>query len=232
MAKKNIYTAVLVTVLLALSSQTVCSQTYKPYHDASVYNIFQEIEVETKIANRSLYNVSLSREPEYAEAVDSMLTKRLKDLLIETGDRVFDAPWLTERSKIEGQLDIFQRNLNLIRTYGGSEADYNYWKRIYNMIAKTAVSVIHDTYQPGYKRMEEYQGIYDDLLDYNSRLKDCLRYWEALRLQESVLKSQGRVRTTRLDSIAGICLGQWRLKAQSAISSSPKPKKLRNVWAD
>lgn len=232
MAERKTYRILLMTAMMMLSSLAVMAQGYRSWHDELVYDKFKEIEVELKTEQRILYNAYLARESDYAATVDSLFTSRLKNLLQETGDRVFDAQWLTERSKIESQLNEMQKNVGLIRTYGGSDEDYSYWKRIYNMIAQNAIPMVHESYQPGYKRMEEYQAIYDDLKQYNSRLRDCLKYWEGVRFLESLRQMQGHVHMSRLDSIAGICLGRWRLKAQAAHESSPKPKKLRNVWKD
>lgn len=224
-------------MVLALLMAVACpfvahAQVAKPYYDAFVFERFSINEGEIKTVNRTIFNSYLYKETGYADTIDSLYTTRLKDLLIETGERFVDAQWVTEQARIERQLDKMQKNVNLIRTMGGSQEDLNNWKQVYNMIAKNALSMVHDSYQPGYKRMEEYQNMYADLVQYNARLSECFRTWSAMKFLEQQRNGEMAMYKSRLDSIAGVCLGRWRLKVQNANESSPRPKKLRNVWED
>ena len=254
MEKKNRNTRILLCLAaLLLAAVPSCGQ--KRHHDEAVYQQFQYMEavngspsgtewlfhpnyrdaapaLGAKAVHRMLFNAYVSKEEGYAETVDSLYTKRLASLLLETGDRLVDTQWLTEGAKIEGQLSTMQHNIGLIRTFGGSEADYRYWTETYNMFAKTAIPMVREAYQPGYKRMEEYQGIYEDLRSYNRKLLDSFRLWDAMRRVEEEKNRPQVAYRSRFDSIAGRCLGRWKLRMRESASAVPRPKKLQDAWSE
>lgn len=225
------------------------------YHDADIYQQFKIMEISrgfpaskpallhpgykkeapvfgAKTTHNMEYSMPLSKEPGYAETVDSMLNSRNKELLVETADRLVDVRWATEGKRIEGQLQKMQSSISLIRSWGGTDDEYNYWKRKYNMIVLNALPMVRDSYQPGYKRVEEYQNIYKELLELNNQLESCRSRWEAMKFIEERRNQPVTIYRSRFDSIAARCMGQWKLEAASASTAHPKAKKLRNVWKD
>lgn len=243
--------------LLHLCCGTLLAQAPRYYHDHSVWQQFNAMEAVgwipsgaewffhrtysnmaatppygAKVSHRADFNVQLSRETEYAEQVDSIYNKRLVNLGVETADRLVDVRWATEGRRIEDQLQTMQRYIGLIRSWGGTEDEYQYWKEKYNMIALNAIPMVRDSYQPGYKRVEEYQSIYKELLELNSQLDASRSRWEAMKFIEERRKQRDTVYHSRFDSIAARCMGQWKLEAASASTAHPKAKKLKNVWKD
>lgn len=238
-----------------LPSSAVFAQGLKEVHDHSAWQQFNAMEfanfsptgdewlahpgyraeapvLGAKTFHRMMFNSWVSKEEGFAATVDSLYASRLKSLLLETGERAVDLQWVTEGTKIEGQLSQLQRNVSLIRRHGGKDEDYFYWKEIYNMFARTAIPMVRDSYQPGYKRMEEYQGIYEELRKYNLRLLDCFKFWNGLKFVEAMDTIPQRAYHPHNDDIAARCLGRWKLRLLESPSATPKPKKLRNVWSD
>lgn len=169
-------------------------------------------------------------ESRHAESVDTIYRERLKNLGIEALGRSVDLDWMTERGKIESQLSVLQRNLGRIVSSGGTMEDYRHWTEKYNMIVQNALPMVRDSYQPGYKRNEEYQRVYDDLYQCNKDLSDMFYYWAGLKVLESMRGVSPTPIRSRSDSIARIALSKWKVKYNSSLSAAPKERRVRYTW--
>ena len=250
----NVRLAVL-SVLLQLCCGSV--QAYKYYHDESVFQQFNAMEAVAwiptgnewdkynsyrdmcagppygaKTTHRTLFNSYISKEKDYAEQVDSLYTSRMKSLALETGDRLVDVYWPTQGRRIERELGKFQQAVGLIRSSGGSEEEYHYWKEKYNIIAEVAIPVVRDSYQPGFKRVEQYQAIFQELQQLNGELELCVKRWQAMGYLESLRTRRDTTHAFDVYDISESVMGQWKAALATSSSASPKPKRLKNVWQE
>lgn len=242
--------------MFALMSSSVFSQV-KEHHDDQIYDQFFAMEVGyrnldgwpwilygdyknaanypplgSRIEQRRYFQSLVADEKNYADVIDSMYTSRAKKLSVETADRLVDTKWMTEGGRIESQLSSFERNISRITLSGGTTDEYRHWKDIYNMVARNAIPMVRESYQPGFKRMEEYQRILNDLRQYNEKLAGEFRYWNARKISQQVSSMGLSVCRTRTDSIARSCLGRWLLDYRGVSDRAPKAARVRYRWKE
>lgn len=185
-----------------------------------------------KIGYRQQFKTIIDKDETHAEAVDSLFRKRMLNLTYEALGREVDLAWITDGGKIEDQLTSFQHNIGLIIAVGGTNDDYSYWKEKYNMIARTAVPMIQDSYMPGYKRSEEYQLIYEDLRKQNVLLCEQFRYWDGQKLAKAFSSVSSSPVRSHGDSIFRVCLGKWKTRYKESLSATPKGRRVRYTWRE
>ncbi len=141
---------------------------------ALYYNLFHGNYQKTAAEqNKSTYRAEafagLYEQRDYAEHIDSALTKRAEIEALNVVDREFDIAWLTEKSKINNQMERFNSNINRIVFCGGSVADRKRWVEIYNAF-EMAANVVRDAYEPNAQRKQAYLDLYADITKQNDIL--------------------------------------------------------------
>ena len=163
-------------------------------------------------------------EQDLAEKVDSDYTKRAKVEAINIVSRssASDLSWVLEKSKLDGKMEIFNKNINNIVSYGGSPNDYQSWRNLYNCF-ETAIKITHESYQDLGKRKKEYLAIYQDLVKRNLTLVKQLLYWNSLKKSKKI--SEQAVTPERLSSNVVIAKDAYkRWQAAMAVDGFAKEK--------
>ena len=122
-----------------------------------------------KLGYRTTAGIGAYNQVEYAEAIDSALTKRAEIEALNVADRQIDLAWKAEGSMINRQLDKMQANINHIVPTGGSIEDRKRWQELYDMF-QCAVKATRNAYMPNAQRKVEYLRIYADLAKQNETL--------------------------------------------------------------
>lgn len=119
---------------------------------AAYYNTFhksyqRDANVRNKLIYRTSVMAAVNEEKAPAEKIDSDYVARAKieALNIESRSKATDITWFSEKAKINGKLEIFNRNISRIVTSGGTSEDYRTWRNIYNCI-ETAIKYTQDSY--------------------------------------------------------------------------------------
>lgn len=172
--------------------------------------------------NKTLYRttagINLYNQKDYAETIDSAMTKRARVEALNMADRVggvADLAWMTEGSKVTGKMESYKRNIDRIILTGGSPEERDYWMQYYNVYL-SALHNTQDAYMPNAQRKREYLSIYADVdLRNELLLKYLVRLNNRSRLQEYLAM---RANTCKADkpSITKMALSRW----QSAIGIS------------
>jgi len=132
---------------------------------AAYYNLFhksyqKDANARNKLFYRTLAMAAVNEEKEPAAKIDSDYVARgkVEALNIESRSKATDTSWASEKSKVNGKLEMFNRNINLIQPSGGTPEDYRTWRNIYNCI-ETAIKYTQDSQQlqiwKGGKRAQE-----------------------------------------------------------------------------
>lgn len=74
------------------------------------------------------------------------------------------------------KLNEYLKHVEMIRTQGGTEEEYQYWMQYYNMYS-SAIKITQQAYQPNAQRKREYLRIYEDV-----RKKDEMLVYYLVRL--------------------------------------------------
>ena len=80
-----------------------------------------------KLGFRTTAGIGAYNQVEYAEAIDSALTKRAEIEALNMADRQVDLAWKVEGSKINSKMDAFKKNIDRILPVGGSIGDKQRW---------------------------------------------------------------------------------------------------------
>ena len=138
---------------------------------AAYYNTFhksyqRDANVRNKLIYRTSVMAAVNEEKAPAEKIDSDYVARAKieALNIESRSKATDITWFSEKAKINGKLEIFNRNISRIVTSGGTSEDYRTWRNIYNCI-ETAIKYTQDSYLDMGQRKKEFLAIYRDIME-------------------------------------------------------------------
>ena len=189
---------------------------------------YKKYQKDANARNKLLYRTEVmgytTLEQDLAEKVDSDYTKRAKVEAINIVSRssASDLSWVLEKSKLDGKMEIFNKNINNIVSYGGSPNDYQSWRNLYNCF-ETAIKITHESYQDLGKRKKEYLAIYQDVVKRNLTLVKQLLYWNSLKKSEKI--SEQAVTPERLSSNVVIAKDAYkRWQAAMAVDGFAKEK--------
>ena len=152
------------------------------YYNAFHKNYQKDANVRNKLLYRTEVMANTMKEVNEAERIDSSYVKRAKveALNITSRSSISDMSWTLEKSKLDRKMELFNKNINHIVSYGGSPSDYQSWRNIYNCL-EMAIKVTHESYQDLGMRKKEYLAIYQDIVKRNMTLVRQLLYWNSLK---------------------------------------------------
>ena len=147
------------------------------------YNLFhksyqKDAANRNKLLYRTEMNVMAMQEKKPAAEIDSDYVARAKieALNIESRSRAMDVTYAVEKSKINGKMELFQRNVNKILSSGGTSNDYRYWKYLYSCF-ENAILYIKESYLVLGQRKKEFMAIYNDITRRNAILVQQIYLW-------------------------------------------------------
>ena len=160
-----------------------------------------------KLGFRTTAGIGAYNQVEYAEAIDSALTKRAEIEALNMADRQIDLAWKVEGSKINSKMNAFKNNIDRILSVGGSIGDKQRWTEYYH-VYETAINATKDAYMPNAQRKKEYLRIYDDVVRQNETL---LRYLVRLHSasRTNTLLTATHERTLHKESIVNEAKSRW-----------------------
>ena len=140
--------------------------TPRYYYNAFHRKYQRTANAENKQIFRLHMKARVADEKVYSDSIKALTSRRAKVEAQNIVDRspITDMAWTVEKGKIEGKLDIFQKNINKIMPYGGTAEDYRQWKNIYNCL-QTAIKITRESYQDLGRRKKEYMAIYRDVVE-------------------------------------------------------------------
>ncbi len=162
-----------------------------------------------KLGFRTLAGIGAYQQVEYADSIDSYLTKRAEIEALNVADRQVDLAWRVEGSKITEKLSTFQDNINRIVPAGGSPQDRERWNTYYKMY-ETAIKATREAYMPNAQRKREYLQIYADLSAQNELLVKQLVQINNKSKTESLLSMRNNYQTSNKAIVAATAAGKWR----------------------
>ena len=160
-----------------------------------------------KLGFRTTAGIGAYNQVEYAEAIDSALTKRAEIEALNMADRQIDLAWKVEGSKINSKMNAFKNNIDRILSVGGSIGDKQRWTEYYH-VYETAINATKDAYMPNAQRKKEHLRIYDDVVRQNETL---LRYLVRLHSasRTNTLLTATHERTLHKESIVSEAKSRW-----------------------
>ncbi len=162
-----------------------------------------------KLGYRTLAGIASYQQVEYADSIDSVLTKRAAVEALNMADRQVDLAWSTEGTKITEKMSAFQKNINRIVPAGGTAADRERWKMYYNMFEK-AIDATRDAYMPNAQRKREYLNIYADIVKQNETLVKTLVLWSNKTKTSSLLSCRNNYQKSDKASAITAAYNKWR----------------------
>ena len=162
-----------------------------------------------KLGFRTTAGIGAYNQVEYAEAIDSALTKRAEIEALNMADRQIDLAWKVEGSKINSKMNAFKSNIDRILPVGGSIGDKQRWTEYYHDY-ETAIKATKDAYMPNAKRKKMYLQIYADVAKQNETLvKQLVQMSNASKTKE-LLTANGNCQTVNKRSIISSASSKWR----------------------
>ena len=155
---------------------------------------------------------AVNEEKAPAEKIDSDYVARAKieALNIESRSKATDITWFSEKAKINGKLEIFNRNISRIVTSGGTSEDYRTWRNIYNCI-ETAIKYTQDSYLDMGQRKMEFLAIYRDIIKRNNLLVQQLQVWRGGKRAQELLANKTKIqRISSTKVVAQNALRRWQ----------------------
>ena len=199
-AKKN-----QITVMEIGSGSLSPTEYYQLLHSSYMKSAARK----NKLGYRTTAGIGAYNQVEYAEAIDSALTKRAEIEALNMADRQVDLAWKVEGSKINNKMDAFKKNIDRILPVGGSIGDKQRWTEYYH-VYKTAIKATKDAYMPNAKRKKMYLQIYADVAKQNETLvKQLVQMSNASKTKE-LLTANGNYQTTNKRSIISSASSKWR----------------------
>lgn len=182
------------------------------------YNAFHKKYQRTANAeNKQIFRLHMKArvadEKVYSDSIKALTSRRAKVEAQNIVDRspMTDMAWTVEKGKIEGKLDIFQKNINKIMPYGGTAEDYRQWKNIYNCL-QTAIKITRESYQDLGRRKKEYMAIYRDVVRRNYQLTRQLLAWNSVKSAKEIQKnSRSPQRLSSINTVAFDALNRWKV---------------------
>uniref|UniRef100_A0AB33J199 DUF5045 domain-containing protein n=1 Tax=Prevotella sp. GTC17254 TaxID=3236794 RepID=A0AB33J199_9BACT len=181
------------------------------------YNLFhRKYQRTANVKNKEIFRlrmkVRVADEKVYADSIDSVTFRRAKIEAKNIVDRspMTDMAWIVEKNRIEGKMDILQKNINKIMPYGGTSEDYRRWKNIYNCF-QTAINITRESYQDLGRRKKEYLAIYKDIVRRNYQLTKQLLAWNSVKSAKEMQKSsKPPQRLSSISTVAHDALNRWK----------------------
>ena len=162
-----------------------------------------------KLGFRTTAGIGAYNQVEYAEAIDSALTKRAEIEALNMADRQIDLAWNVEGSKINNKMNAFKSNIDRILPVGGSIGDKQRWTEYYH-VYETAIKATKDAYMPNAKRKKMYLQIYADVAKQNETLiKQLVQISNASKTKE-LLAANGNYQTANKRSVISSASSKWR----------------------
>lgn len=135
-----------------------------------LHNSYKKSAAEkNKLAFRTAAGLAAYGQVEYADSIQSALTKRAEIEALNMADRQIDIAWLAEGSKIISQMEKFQKNIDRILLVGGTPTDKERWTEYYHVF-DCAVNATKKAFMPNAQRKQEYLRIYADVSKHNEIL--------------------------------------------------------------
>ena len=171
-----------------------------------------------KLGYRTTAGIGAYNQVEYAEAIDSALTKRAEIEALNMADRKIDLAWKVEGSKINSKMNAFKSNIDRILPVGGSIGDKQRWTEYYH-VYETAIKATKDAYMPNAQRKRQYLSIYADLTTQNETL---LKYLVQLNTQSqtTALLAATNDRVVHKGSIISDAKSRWQENMKGVRSST------------
>ncbi len=181
------------------------------------YNAFHKSYQSTANArNKLIYRTTVmamvNEEKAPAEKIDSDYVARAKveALNIESRSKATDLTWASEKSKVNGKLEIFNSNISRIVSSGGTSEDYRTWRNIYNCI-ETAIKYTQDSYLDMGQRKKEFLAIYRDIIKRNNLLVRQLQVWRGGKKAQELLANKTKIeRISSNKVVAQNALRRWQ----------------------
>ena len=181
------------------------------------YNTFHKSYQKTanatnKLVSRTAVMAMVNAEKTPAAKIDSDYVARGKIYAsnIESRSKISDVTWAVEKSKVNGKLEIFNRNISHIVSSGGTSEDYRTWRNIYNCI-ETAIKYMQDSYLDMGQRKKEFLAIYRDIVKRNNLLVQQLSFWRESKRAKEILGNKTKIeRVTSNKVVAQNCLRRWQ----------------------
>lgn len=191
------------------------------YYDV-FHNSYQKSASEkNKLSYRTLAGVAAYQQIDYAENIDSALTKRAKVEALNMADRsggALDLAWAAEGSKINSKLQDYQNNINRIVSAGGNFSDKERWETYYNMF-QCAIRATQEAYMPNSQRKKQYLQIYSDICKQNETLVSYIVQLNNKKKTAELLSATS-VRNDRNGEFATAAHNRWREAGYSAVRNS------------
>lgn len=171
-----------------------------------------------KLGFRTTAGIGAYNQVEYAEAIDSALTKRAEIEALNMVDRQIDLARKVEGSKINSKMNAFKSNIDRILPVGGSIGDKQRWTECYH-VYETAIKATKDAYMPNAQRKRQYLSIYADLTTQNETL---LKYLVQLNTQSqtTALLAATNDRVVHKGSIISDAKSRWQENMKGVRSST------------
>lgn len=184
---------------------------------AAYYNAFHKsYQKDANVRNKLIYRTSVmaavNEEKAPAEKIDSDYVARAKieALNIESRSKATDITWFSEKAKINGKLEIFNRNISRIVASGGTSEDYRTWRNIYNCI-ETAIKYTQDSYLDMGQRKKEFLAIYRDIIKRNNLLVQQLQVWRGGKRAQELLANKTKIQRISSTKVAAQnALRRWQ----------------------
>lgn len=199
-AKKN-----QITVMETGSGSLSPTEYYQLLHSSYMKSAASK----NKLGYRTTAGIGAYNQVEYAEAIDSALTKRAEIEALNMADRQVDLAWKVEGSKINSKMDAFKKNIDRILPVGGSIGDKQRWTEYYH-IYETAIKATKDAYMPNAKRKKMYLQIYADVAKQNETLVKQLVQMSNANKTKELLTANGNYQTANKRSIISSASSKWR----------------------
>ena len=238
--KKTMAGAILLLLGIAMTGNAQSYVTYN--HDSSKKNQITVMEIgsgslspelyyqllhssykksaasKNKLGFRTTAGIGAYNQVEYAEAIDSALTKRAEIEALNMADRQIDLAWKVEGSKINSKMNAFKSNIDRILPVGGSIGDKQRWTECYH-VYETAIKATKDAYMPNAQRKRQYLSIYADLTTQNETL---LKYLVQLNTQSqtTALLAATNDRVVHKGSIISDAKSRWQENMKGVRSST------------
>ena len=180
-----------------------------------LHNSYKKSAAEkNKLAFRTTAGLAAYGQVEYADSIQSALTKRAEIEALNMADRQIDIAWLAEGSKITSQMEKFQKNIDRILLVGGTPTDKERWTEYYHVF-DCAVNATKKAFMPNAQRKQEYLRIYADVTRHNEILVKYLVRLHSKSQTDNLLTATYE-RNTNKTSIINSAKERWNTAKQSS----------------
>ena len=180
-----------------------------------LHNSYKKSAAEkNKLAFRTTAGLAAYGQVEYADSIQSALTKRAEIEALNMADRQIDIAWLAEGSKITSQMEKFQKNIDRILLVGGTPTDKERWTEYYHVF-DCAVNATKKAFMPNAQRKQEYLRIYADVTKHNEILVKYLVRLHSKSQTDNLLTATYE-RNTNKTSIINSAKERWNTAKQNS----------------